>query len=38
MRVDTEVELREALSRIRALLAAPDIRAERNDAHELVLA
>jgi hypothetical protein len=38
MRVDNEKELVAALSRIRSLLAAADIRAERHDAHKLVLA
>src|SRR5439155_20931830 len=37
MRVNDEGELVAALSRIRALLGAADIRAERDDAHDLVL-
>src|SRR5262245_16066330 len=38
IRVDNERDLETALSRIRELLAAADIRAERHDAHKLVLA
>src|SRR5262245_46673409 len=38
MRVDNERGLETALSRIRELLAAADIRAERHDAHKSVLA
>jgi formate-dependent phosphoribosylglycinamide formyltransferase (GAR transformylase) len=38
MRVDNEADLETALARIRKLLAAADIRAERHDAHKLILA
>src|SRR5262249_29579807 len=38
MRVDDEPGLTAALARIRSLLSAADIRAERHDAHKLVLA
>lgn len=37
IRVDDQVGLVAALYRLRSLLAAPDIRAERDDAHDLVL-
>jgi formate-dependent phosphoribosylglycinamide formyltransferase (GAR transformylase) len=38
IRVDTEKELATALSRIRTLLAAADIQAERHEAHKQILA
>ena len=38
MRADDETELAAALSRIRQLLGAADIQAERHEAHKLVLA
>jgi hypothetical protein len=38
MRVDDEGELTAALSRIKGLLASADIRAERHEAHKLLLA
>jgi biotin carboxylase len=37
MRVDTVQELVDAFGRLRALLESPDIRAERNDAHQIAL-
>ena len=37
MRADTRDELAAALERLRALLRAPDVRAERNDAHDTAL-
>ena len=37
MRVDDPDELRAALARLRSLLASPDVRAERDPAHETVL-
>jgi biotin carboxylase len=38
MRVDDEEQLAGALERIRALLSSPDVKAERHEAHKLVLA
>ena len=37
MRVDDPVELAAALDRLRAIVRSPDIRAERNDAHDAAL-
>ena len=37
MRANTGAELAAAFERLRALLASPDIRAERNDAHHIAL-
>ena len=37
VRVDDHVELAAALARLRTLLASPDVRAERDPAHDLVL-
>ena len=37
MRADDRASLAEALERLRALLRSPEIRAERNDAHETIL-
>jgi biotin carboxylase len=37
MRADDQSSLAEALERLRALLRLPEVRAERNDAHETIL-